>query len=94
MQGNEQRALLLHLATMAEIPMSVMDWLINHQVIESMFDLSLIPLDEIQTQYKWIDVPGPLIKHEWYSSTEDLQELHGFFLGISRDVPISTGVHQ
>jgi len=47
MQGNEQRALLLHLATMAEIPVSIMDWLIDNQVIESMFDLFLIPFDEI-----------------------------------------------
>jgi len=47
MQENEQGALLLHLATMAEIPVSIMDWLIDNQVIESMFDLFLICLDEI-----------------------------------------------
>jgi len=47
MQGNEQRALLLHLATMAEIPVSIMDWLIDNHVIESMFDLTITPLDEI-----------------------------------------------
>ena len=49
MQGDETRALLLHLATISDIPTSVMNWLIDNEVIESIWDLTIVPIDEITT---------------------------------------------
>jgi len=64
-QGNEQRALLLHLATMAEIPVSIMDWLINNQVIDSIFDLTIISLDDIITTQEEYQSSTSMNAHPW-----------------------------
>jgi len=46
-KGNDTRALLLHLATIAAIPTSVMDWLIENQAVESIEKLSTTPCNNI-----------------------------------------------
>ena len=49
MQRNEDRALLLHLATISDIPISVMEWLIDKEIIESIQDVHLITVDDLST---------------------------------------------
>ena len=55
---------------MAEIPVSIMDWLINNQVIEFMFDLSITRLDKIPSTkgsinpaLPWVQAPGATLFH-------------------------------
>ena len=67
-QGNETRALLLHLATMAEIPTSVMDWLIENQAIASLRNLSIIPLDDIVKYQGEYQANTPMNVSPWTST--------------------------
>jgi hypothetical protein len=85
MQGNEQRAMLLHLATMAEIPVSIMDWLINNQEIESMFDLTIISLDDIITIQERYQSSTSMNAHPWsYIVSWNLKSLIQWLLSYRR----------
>ena len=53
--------LLLHLATMADIPISVMTWLVDHDAIQSVRDLTILHYDDLlmlQEEYQETASPG------------------------------------
>jgi hypothetical protein len=49
LQWDQTRDLILHCATMADIPTSIMSWIIDNKAVMSIDDLIQLSLDEIVT---------------------------------------------
>jgi len=67
---------LLHLATMADIPISVMTWLVNHAGVESVRDLTILRYDDLLLlRGEYPETAPPYASHWSFIVLENLEYL-------------------
>jgi len=67
---------LLHLATMADIPTSVMTWLVNHDAIESVRDLTILHYDDLlMLQGEYQETASPYASNWSFNVLDNLEYL-------------------